>query len=106
MLFEALCHQLSEAALPEISSHMDKEYFSGLIEIEQTVYGYYSILGLRHPHLKHWRQAAMETEMDFRNESQQKGLLYTPPIKTKTNIGRNDPCPCGSGKKYKKCCGN
>ncbi|WP_395744746.1 preprotein translocase subunit SecA [Prosthecobacter sp.] len=22
-----------------------------------------------------------------------------------TNIGRNDPCPCGSGKKYKQCCG-
>ena len=25
--------------------------------------------------------------------------------KGKTEIGRNDPCPCGSGKKYKKCCG-
>ncbi len=24
--------------------------------------------------------------------------------KSKKNIGRNDPCPCGSGKKYKKCC--
>jgi preprotein translocase subunit SecA len=24
---------------------------------------------------------------------------------TKSNIGRNDPCSCGSGKKYKKCCG-
>lgn len=24
----------------------------------------------------------------------------------KTKLGRNDPCPCGSGKKYKKCCGN
>ena len=24
---------------------------------------------------------------------------------TSTKIGRNDPCPCGSGKKYKKCCG-
>jgi preprotein translocase subunit SecA len=23
----------------------------------------------------------------------------------KLKIGRNDPCPCGSGKKYKKCCG-
>ncbi|HPO29127.1 MAG TPA: SEC-C metal-binding domain-containing protein, partial [Caldisericia bacterium] len=23
----------------------------------------------------------------------------------KKKIGRNDPCPCGSGKKYKKCCG-
>ena len=22
-----------------------------------------------------------------------------------TVVGRNDPCPCGSGKKYKKCCG-
>ena len=25
--------------------------------------------------------------------------------KKKTKIGRNDPCPCGSGKKYKQCCG-
>ncbi|RDW21300.1 hypothetical protein CWR48_02480 [Oceanobacillus arenosus] len=25
--------------------------------------------------------------------------------KKKIKIGRNDPCPCGSGKKYKKCCG-
>ncbi|WP_420337192.1 SEC-C metal-binding domain-containing protein [Roseibium sp.] len=23
----------------------------------------------------------------------------------KTKVGRNDPCPCGSGKKYKRCCG-
>ncbi len=27
------------------------------------------------------------------------------PIKKGQKIGRNDPCPCGSGKKYKKCCG-
>ena len=25
--------------------------------------------------------------------------------RTEAKIGRNDPCPCGSGKKYKKCCG-
>ena len=25
--------------------------------------------------------------------------------RTEEKIGRNDPCPCGSGKKYKKCCG-
>lgn len=25
---------------------------------------------------------------------------------TLPKVGRNDPCPCGSGKKYKKCCGN
>ena len=30
------------------------------------------------------------------------------PLKTKIadkRVGRNEPCPCGSGKKYKKCCG-
>ena len=27
-----------------------------------------------------------------------------PVVKTQ-KVGRNDPCPCGSGKKYKKCCG-
>jgi SEC-C motif-containing protein len=32
-----------------------------------------------------------------------------PPVKqfvrTEPKVGRNDPCPCNSGKKYKKCCG-
>jgi hypothetical protein len=27
------------------------------------------------------------------------------PVRAAPKIGRNDPCPCGSGKKYKKCCG-
>ncbi|MGN1013248.1 MAG: preprotein translocase subunit SecA [Clostridia bacterium] len=27
------------------------------------------------------------------------------PVKAEKKIGRNDPCPCGSGKKYKQCCG-
>lgn len=29
----------------------------------------------------------------------------TAPLHRETRIGRNDPCPCGSGKKYKRCCG-
>ncbi|MCR6629490.1 MAG: YchJ family protein [Magnetospirillum sp.] len=28
-----------------------------------------------------------------------------PAQRTADKVGRNDPCPCGSGKKYKKCCG-
>ena len=27
------------------------------------------------------------------------------PLRSKETVGRNDACPCGSGKKYKKCCG-
>ncbi|MDD7417105.1 MAG: SEC-C metal-binding domain-containing protein, partial [Spirochaetales bacterium] len=26
-------------------------------------------------------------------------------VRTSPKVGRNDPCPCGSGKKYKNCCG-
>ncbi|MCL1936866.1 MAG: SEC-C metal-binding domain-containing protein, partial [Candidatus Azobacteroides sp.] len=29
----------------------------------------------------------------------------TAPIRVEKTVGRNDPCPCGSGKKYKACCG-
>jgi preprotein translocase subunit SecA len=29
----------------------------------------------------------------------------TPTVREEPKVGRNDPCPCGSGKKYKKCCG-
>lgn len=38
------------------------------------------------------------------NNILESGRVPVQPIKSK-KVGRNDPCPCGSGKKYKKCCG-
>lgn len=105
ILIEALCHQLSKVALPEISSHMKNEYSSGLVDIEQVVYSYYSILGEHHPDLEWWRQVALERELGFRNERKQGNVKQIMPMRIETKVGRNDPCPCGSGKKYKKCCG-
>jgi SWIM/SEC-C metal-binding protein len=32
-------------------------------------------------------------------------LNWPKPMEAQNKVGRNDPCPCGSGKKYKKCCG-
>ncbi len=32
-------------------------------------------------------------------------LIPTTVVREGAKVGRNDPCPCGSGKKYKKCCG-
>ncbi|MHB8845881.1 MAG: YchJ family protein [Nitrospirota bacterium] len=32
-------------------------------------------------------------------------VLPPRPVQTGPKTGRNDPCPCGSGKKFKKCCG-
>jgi preprotein translocase subunit SecA len=38
-------------------------------------------------------------------ETNQKSETKQAPLINKDKVGRNDPCPCGSGKKYKKCCG-
>lgn len=41
----------------------------------------------------------------YRHFSGQSGIAGTPFVRTVPKVGRNDPCPCGSGKKYKQCCG-
>ncbi|WP_207670523.1 SEC-C metal-binding domain-containing protein [Haloimpatiens lingqiaonensis] len=41
------------------------------------------------------------TPYEIQKRSSNKGTT----IVNKQKIGRNEPCPCGSGKKYKKCCG-
>lgn len=50
-------------------------------------------------------EAKREREMD---ELQLRGGDAPEVVKQKTTekVGRNDPCPCGSGKKFKKCCGS
>lgn len=43
-----------------------------------------------------------EHKLDFMsNNFFEKGT----PTKVEPKVGRNDPCTCGSGKKFKKCCG-
>ena len=38
----------------------------------------------------------------FRDDGSVRGTTIRKPV---TGTGRNDPCPCGSGRKFKKCCG-
>ncbi len=57
--------------------------------------------------------AILRSEQDVKREQKMKptetngsdGSEKNKPVKKGTKIGRNDPCPCGSGLKYKKCCG-
>ena len=45
-----------------------------------------------------------EVEVNENSDPEEHGDRIIP-VRTEKKIGRNDPCPCGSGKKYKKCCG-
>ena len=51
--------------------------------------------------LPQWKEIFSEEEMKALYKEQRDSGTVRKPKK----IGRNDPCPCGSGKKYKKCCG-
>jgi hypothetical protein len=105
LLIEALCHQLSEEGLPEITNHMEKGEFSGLVDMEMAVYSFFSIIGEQHPELDKWRQVALGMENPDKNSSMQWDKSRSGSILMENKVGRNDPCLCGSGKKYKKCCG-
>jgi preprotein translocase subunit SecA len=56
-------------------------------------------------------QIRVESEAQFRQEAKQRlvfnrgGEHPSMPVHREKKVGRNDPCPCGSGKKFKRCCG-
>ena len=49
--------------------------------------------------------SAIWAAYDLREFWLDRGFVPHAPIRKDPEPGRNDPCPCGSGKKYKKCCG-
>jgi|GEM_PF-5452799 len=57
----------------------------------------------KHPELKD----VFQYDKDEDDEKPDEDGMLAPmmPIRAQPKIGRNAPCPCGSGKKYKKCCG-
>jgi preprotein translocase subunit SecA len=50
-------------------------------------------------------QKARQAELAAEREEPGEAPKETPVRHEGPRVGRNDPCPCGSGKKYKKCCG-
>ena len=49
------------------------------------------------------QEAANNMRKDIPKET--KEVSHEPVVNSNPKVGRNDPCPCGSGKKYKNCCG-
>ena len=50
------------------------------------------------------RQPVERKQVAVPNETPGDGSLKKAPARSQNKVGPNDPCPCGSGKKYKKCC--
>ena len=50
-------------------------------------------------------QDRLQTARASHGEESEAAEAKKKPVRNKSDVGRNDPCPCGSGKKYKNCCG-
>lgn len=97
LAIEGICIQLLDKQYPEMDAYLMDGGSDLLVDIDVLAYGYYTLMSKEHPQLKNWKKNALQLQ----DESLQISVKESEKIK----VGRNDPCPCGSGKKYKKCCG-
>lgn len=91
----------NNVAFPEIK--VTKGVLAGadvLIGMDIITRGDFSVTNVAGKTTFSFRVPSIET-IDYVNDSN----THTKPIIKEKKPGRNDPCPCGSGKKYKKCCG-
>lgn len=114
-LAEALCGMFSLKAVDLITNIIKNRQYDpsivNLADLLAPIYEYY--------HQPYDLSSLQKKERQFLQEKMDKDPLRQELLKMSNNImkqaaqknpkskvGRNDPCPCGSGKKYKKCCLN
>jgi hypothetical protein len=99
---------------------IDRGYDRTVTRLEFDVLPVADVLGISLPLERLWRdernreEKRLERSMARWNEALvpvqqlERGFVPAPvsaPAAKTNRVGRNDPCPCGSGKTYKKCCG-
>ena len=115
MVLDALTSHFSEKAFPLIEDFIAHDYCGYIMDMDEMFYGFYKVMGREHPKMDEWKHAVEEKNRRMKkvnnmalnslvNQNVNVPRMKSEPV-TVTKIGRNDPCPCGSGKKHKKCCG-
>ncbi len=103
-LFQNMLYQIKEGALRALTRvRIQKQEEQSLEQAENTDGGQEQNqekepeqrAELRHKEVKTQENSGQKTTLEAKNN----------PVHAQDKIGRNDPCPCGSGKKYKKCHG-
>jgi SEC-C motif len=107
ILAAGLCRLLSVKGIRLVKDMIIEGYDEQMLSLEEYLYANCRINNIDLPEMKEWRE--MIAEQTERNDRQyyenflSEAAATVIPRKSE-KIGRNDPCPCGSGKKFKKCC--
>lgn len=115
VLVDSLGQLLSVRGIPLIQQYIEEGYSSCSISLEKTLYCDCVLNGVEIEDLAEYRKILRGERDEYRRrsaeykakalKSAQANSEKAMPVVNTVTIGRNDPCPCGSGKKYKKCCG-
>lgn len=108
----ALSHFAGEAIEPVRQLILEVEWDPEVGELQEQLVIVSELMGRHFPELDEWKEdaALLREEQDEGLEKfMTEGIDFdlqeqAPESGTMPKVGRNDPCPCGSGKKYKKCC--
>ena len=118
-----LCQQFSLRGLPVVLEEIERGYDQLVASLEEEVLPVAELLGVELPEAAAWRERAeqerarvesrrleldaLASAVDFdEDESELFAESPTSYRRTSPKVGRNAPCPCGSGRKFKKCCGS
>lgn len=129
-LADALLCQFAEEVIEPVREMVQKRAYDDTItDLMGRLVGISAVLGVEFPEYPIWKKAADEKRAIQERRTREIGRFLhdsrataspkpavskepdvlldqkrSPILRTEKHVGRNDPCPCGSGMKFKKCC--
>jgi len=102
---------LFESLIGRIQENVTKRVYNTFVLTQKQMDSMLNNANLSHEDISAFLQAQQNQNQSVSvppgfgspSHSQERPILK--PVHVMPKVGRNDPCPCGSGKKYKKCCG-
>ena len=104
--YEKVCDYIEQSKKEEESRRKEEE--SRREDQEALPLPHPKLAALEKSHQRRVKGRAQGDVREHRTVAGAEGRPQKPaprPVSAPPKVGRNDPCPCGSGKKYKKCCG-
>ena len=80
--------------------NLKKNFFDNVLNRKKEGY----LLDTYNKKLTKYKKLSPE-RFEIEDDDEWDGPISQPYVRPEPKVGRNDPCPCGSGKKCKKCCG-
>ncbi len=105
--------ELFQGLIGRIQENVTRKVFTTYILSQAQMDNMLKHANMSHDEMSAFLHAQQQEQMQQFNQNMSAPPQYNNPpseekqrpIRVATKVGRNDPCPCGSGKKYKKCCG-